>query len=306
MFFALPALLVTIVFIGGLLIGQEGVQRQLQAHLQETVGSEGAKEMTMILKNASQPKESRVGWTVGAIMLVVGASGALRELQAAVNRAWCVEPDPNAGWFRTFFVKRFFSFLFVVAFAILLLVSVILTWFVAAFGHMLAAHVAGWLSTTVMTWVHIVVSLLIYTLLFAVLLRYLPDAHVDWKDVWIGALVTAVLFWVGQWLIARYMSYSNPTSAYGAAGSLALILIWMYYSSLIFFYGVEFTQVLVRQRGKKIVPERGAKLCPSRHGGGPKQDLTPRPAQSAASIGAHAEAIKLTVGANQQGMAAHG
>jgi membrane protein len=193
-----------------------------------------------------------------------------------------------------------------VAFAILLLVSVILTWLVSAFGHWIEAHMVSWLSSTVMAWAHALVSLLIYTLLFAVLLRYLPDAHVDWEDVWIGAVVTAVLFWIGQWLISQYLSYSHPTSAYGAAGSLALILLWMYYTNLIFFYGVEFTQVLVRRRGKQIVPERGARLCPSRHGG-QKQPIAPeRPAQSAASIGTHPDAIKLTVGANQQRMTAHG
>jgi membrane protein len=259
LFFALPAILVAIVFAGGLLVGQQAVSERLQSHLEETVGRAGAEQMTLILKNASQPSQSRTGWLVGAVMLVVGATGALQELQTAVNRAWRVEPDPNESFLRSMFVKRLVSLALLVAIAVILLVSVAVSWGLAAFGQWIDAYAADWLSSRLMGWLHTLVSLAIYTLLFATLLRFLPDAKIAWSDVWIGAVATALLFWLGQSALSAYFSWSRPTSAYGAAGSLALVLLWMYYSALIFFLGVEFTQVLVRRRGRSVVPERGAR-----------------------------------------------
>jgi membrane protein len=259
-FFALPALLVVIVFLAGLLLNdREAIQERLQSHFEETIGPAGAQQMTAILKNASQPSHSGWGWAVGMGMLLLGATGALQELQTAVNRAWRVEPDPAQGGIQRFLLKRLLSVALLVGIAVLLIASIVVSWSLAAFGNWLDAHPAYGLSSGLVRWLHTGLSLAVFTVLFAALFRFLPDAHVDWSDVWLGAIVTTLLFWLGQGLLGVYLTWSRPTSAYGAAGSLALVLLWMYYSALIFFLGAEFTHALSEYRGKRVTPVRGAR-----------------------------------------------
>ncbi len=261
MFFSLPALLVAIVFISGTVLHghEKAIEDGLRSHFEETIGSTGAEQMIAILKNASQPQHSRQGWIVGMLMLLLGATGALQELQTALNRAWGVEPDPNQGGVRTFLFKRLISLLFLICIALLLILSVAVSIGLTGFSHWIDAHPSAWLSGRVISWLHTLVSLIIVTLLFAAVLRFFPDAKVDWSDVWLGAVVTATLFWLGQWLLGLYLTWSQPTSAYGAAGSLALVLLWMYYSAMIFFLGAEFTHVVATRRGKQAAPVAGAR-----------------------------------------------
>jgi membrane protein len=261
LFFALPALLVAIVYIGGMLVDRQAVAERLQSHFEETIGKTGAEQMTAILQNASHPQRSLGGWLVGMGMLLLGATGALQELQTALNRAWGVEPDPNQPWLREFFLKRLLSLALLMGIALLLIASLAVSWGLAAFGQWIDAYTDVWISRHLMAWLHSGLSLAIITVLFAALLRFLPDARVDWSDAWAGALVTALLFWLGQWLLGLYLAWSKPTSAYGAAGSLALVLLWMYYSGMIFFLGAEFTHALAEQRGKRRTPAPGARAC---------------------------------------------
>jgi membrane protein len=191
-------------------------------------------------------------------MLIIGATGALQELQTALNRAWEVEPDPNQGGVRNFLLKRLISLLFLVCIALLLILSVAVSIGLTGFSHWIDAHPSIWLSSRVIAWLHTLVSLVIVTLMFAAVLRFFPDAKIEWSDVWLGAVVTAGLFWLGQWLLGLYLTWSQPTSAYGAAGSLALVLLWMYYSAMIFFLGTEFTHVVATRRGKHAAPVAGA------------------------------------------------
>jgi membrane protein len=264
-FFSLPALLVAIVFIAGLLVDRQAVADRLRAHFEETIGPTGAEQMTAILQNASKPQKSWTGWLIGIAMLVIGATGALQELQTAVNRAWCVERDPRQHYAWSFVLKRLLSLALLLGIALLLLGSLAISWALAAFGQWIDTHPNAFLSSSSIAWMHTGASLIVITLLFAVLLRFLPDAHVAWADVWLGATVTALLFWLGQWILGKYFSLSQPTSAYGAAGSLALVLLWLYYSALIFFLGVEFTQVLACRHGKQVTPIAGARAAvPSR------------------------------------------
>ncbi len=261
-FFSLPALLVAIVFTSGLILQnhREDIEERLRIHFEETIGSEGAKELTSILQHASHPEKSGPGMLVGLGMLLLGATGALQELQTALNRAWHVEPDPKQGGFKQFLLKRLISLALLLGIAILLTASLAISWGLTAFGHWIDTHPNALLTSRVIAWLHTGVSVVIITLLFAALFRFLPDAQVDWSDVWCGAIVTTVLFWIGQWALGHYLAWSKPTSAYGAAGSLALVLLWMYYSAMIFFLGAEFTHVLAQKRGKRIVPIRGARL----------------------------------------------
>jgi len=258
-FFSLPALLVAIVYVGGLVVDKQDVTNRLNSHFEETIGTEGAKQLTAILQNASQPQKSTAGWLVGSAMLVLGATGALQELQTALNRAWRVEPDPKQGGLQRFFLKRLVSLLLLLGIGLLLTASLAINWGLKAFGEWLDTNPQDWLTSNLMGWMHTGVSLIVITVLFAFLLRFLPDAEVGWSDVWSGAAVTAVLFWLGQSALSMYFTWSKPTSAYGAAGSLALVLLWIYYSGLIFFLGAEFTQVLATARGRYVAPSDGAR-----------------------------------------------
>jgi membrane protein len=258
-FFALPTLLVAIVFIGGSLVNNPtAIQTRLKLHFEETIGTTGAEQLTTILQQASKPKDSLHGWLVGIAMLIVGATGALIELQTALNRTWSVKPDPAQGGVRTFFMKRLLSLAMLVGIALLVIASLLISWGLETFGAWIDAYNLAWLPTRTMSVLHSVASLLIITLLFAALLKFLPDAEVGWADVWWGAIFTSVLFWAGQWLLGLYLAWSTPTSAYGAAGSLALVLLWIYYSALILFFGAEFTQAMTERRGKRAAPVQGA------------------------------------------------
>ena len=265
-FFALPALVVALVFVAGTLIQDENAATlQLHEQLVATMGETGAEQVSTMLENASRRQKSWLGWAIGMGMLLLGATGALGELQTALNRAWGVKPTPG-GMIRELLTKRLLSLALLVGIAVLLIVSMAASWALAAFGQWLDGQQLGWLPSQTMRLLHTGVSLFIYTVLFAALLHFLPDAHVPWADVRIGAAVTAILFWVGQWALSVYLGWSKPTSAYGAAGSLALVLLWIYYSSLIFLWGAEFTQALAEYRGKRAAPVAGAQQQQTRHG----------------------------------------
>jgi membrane protein len=258
-FFALPALVVALVFVAGTLIqDQYAATLQLHEQLVETIGETGAEQVRMMLENASRRQKSWSGWLIGMGMLLLGATGALTELQTALNRAWGVKPK-TGGVVRQLLTKRLLSLALLVTIAVLLIVSMAASWALAAFGQWLDGQQLGWLPSQTMRLLHMALSLLIYSLLFAALLHFLPDARVPWSDGWMGAAATAVLFWAGQWGLSVYLGWSKPTSAYGAAGSLALVLLWIYYSSLIFLLGAEFTQALAERRGKHAAPVKGAR-----------------------------------------------
>jgi len=270
-FFALPALLVLIVMAAGIVLvnHDNDIKARLRAHFEETTGPEVAEEIAKIVENArklSHPNESGPGWAIGIGMLLLGATGALQELQTALNRAWHVEPDPQQGGFRYFLLKRLISLALLLGIGALLIASLAISWGLKAFGQWMDTHPSVWISSHLTGWLHMSASLVIFTLLFAALFKFLPDAKVDWSDAWSGAVVTTVLFWFGQWALGHYLAWSKPTSAYGAAGSLALVLLWMYYSAMIFFLGAEFTHALAQQKGKQVVPIRGARLADPRPG----------------------------------------
>lgn len=267
-FFALPALLVSVVFFAGIVLNdRQAVSDRLQEHLEETIGQTGAEQLAGILQAASAPSKSWAAWIVSLGMLLLGASGALLELQTALNRAWEVKADGSRHWVWRLLTKRLMSLGLVVLIALLLLASVLASWALAAFGQWLDAQAVIRLPSEALRGLHTGAALMIYALLFATLLRFLPDARIPWGDVWLGAAATSVLFWLGQWGLSVYLGLSQPTSAYGAAGSLALVLLWIYYSALIFLLGAEFTQVLAQRQGKKAAPERGAMRAERRHVG---------------------------------------
>jgi membrane protein len=257
--FAIPPLLVLLLLILGAVVDPQTLRGNLEVQLNALMGATATEQIRTILEQARAPGSGNVLATALSIgALVLGASGAFGQLQAALNRAWGVAPDPQQGGLKAFVLKRVFSFGMILSIAFLLLVSLVLSAALTAFGGALGSMLPDGLSAPLLQVLNQLLSLVVIALLFAALFKVLPDAKVSWHDVWIGGAVTAVLFVLGKFLIGLYLGQSNPGKAFGAAGSLAVLLVWIYYSSMIVLYGAEFTQVFAERRGKGISPQRGA------------------------------------------------
>ncbi|MBA2243968.1 MAG: YihY/virulence factor BrkB family protein [Gemmatimonadetes bacterium] len=259
MIFSLPSLLILILLIVGAIFDPEDVRGALQSQIESLMGPGGAQEVEAMLEHAQRPD---MGAPLAALLgigaLLFGATGAFAELQAALNRAWEVKPDPEKGGLKNFILKRVFSFGMVLAIAFLLLVSLALSAALSAFGDAVGTMVPGGVSDILLHAINLLISLGVFTLLFASMFKVLPDAVIAWRDVWVGAFVTALLFVIGKFLIGLYLGQSDPGQAYGAAGSLVLMLVWIYYSAMILLLGAEFTQAWAESRGHGIEPEAGA------------------------------------------------
>jgi membrane protein len=257
--FSLPPLLVLILLILRAVVDPRDIQGQIETQMGSLMGPTATGQIRTILEQVHQPGSGGLLPTVLSIVaLVLGASGAFGQLQAALNRAWGVAPDPQSGGLKAFLMKRVFSFGMILSVAFLLLVSLVLSAALSAFGGALGGMLPAGVSATLLQVINQVVSFAVIATLFAAMLKVLPDAKVAWRDVWVGAGATALLFVAGKFLIGLYLGRSNPGEAFGAAGSLAVMLLWIYYSSMILLYGAEFTQTWAERRGKGIVPEKGA------------------------------------------------
>jgi membrane protein len=257
--FSLPPLLAVLLFILGSFLDPRDLQGQLQQQIGALMGPTAAEQIRTILQQARQPEGRGIlpkVLSVGA--LVLGATGAFGQLQAALNRAWEVAPDPEQGGLKQFLLKRVFSFGMVFVVAFFLLVSLAVSAVLSAFGGALGGMLPEGISGTLLQAVNQIVSLAVVTVLFAAIFKVLPDAKVAWRDVWVGAFATAVLFVVGKFLIGFYLGRTNPGEAFGAAASLAVLFVWVYYSSMILLFGAEFTETWADRRGSGISPQRGA------------------------------------------------
>jgi membrane protein len=209
----------------------------------------------MIQDAGSKPKTGIISTVVGFVVLLFGAGGVVGQLQISVNKMWKVKAKPGQGvW--GFVRQRFFSFAMVLAIGFLLLVSLVVSAVLASLTAMLGGLFGE--ATVIAHMVDILVSFGFISLLFALIYKYVPDVEVQWKDAWVGAALTAVLFTVGKYLIGLYLGTGGVTSAYGAAGSIITILLWIYYSSLIFFLGAEFTRVYATEYGAGVAPSEHA------------------------------------------------
>lgn len=244
--FSLAPLLVILIAVAGLAYGQQAAQNQVVGQIEGLVGAQSAQVIQSMLAAAQDQSAGILATIVGVVTLLFGATGLFSQLQEALNTVWNVEPDPDRGVWGVI-KARFLSFLMVLVIGFLLIVSLLLSTLISAvsqfFGDLLPA------SELVFQVVNILVSLGVITLLFALLFKYLPDAEIAWKDVWPGALLTAVLFTLGKELIGLYLGRAAVGDAYGAAGSLVVLLLWIYYSAQILFYGAEFTQVYASRYG---------------------------------------------------------
>ena len=252
--FSLPALLVLVVLIAGAFLDPEQVQRALTSETGRLIPGEGKEQIKEIFANAKQPDIQRpLPFIISIGALIFGATGVFLQLQTALNRAWEVKPDPKQGGIKNFVFKRLLSIGMVLGIAFVLLVSLALTSAVSALSRSL-----GGAGGPVAFVLENVLSFIVVTGLFAAIFKVLPDAEIGWRDVWVGALVTAALFTIGKFALGLYLGRSDPGSAFGAAGSLALLLVWVYYAAMIVLFGAEFTQTWAERRGGGIQPEEGA------------------------------------------------
>ena len=250
--FSIGPLLVIAIGIASLVFGEEAARGQIVGTAGGMVGPEGGKLIEESIKNANQGGGSIYATGLGIALLLFGAAGVFGQLKDALNTIWEVKPKPNLGFMHTI-KERFFSFTMVLGTGFLLLVSLVLNAALAAFGVWLRSFMPG--GDVVWQVINAVVALGVVTLMFALLFKFLPDVKIGWKDVWIGALVTAILFLVGQLLLGLYLGSGAVGSAWGAAGALVIILVWVYYSAQIFFLGAEFTQVYTNRFGSRVRPE---------------------------------------------------
>ena len=249
--FAIAPVLLVATGIAGLVFNTDAVRGQIVNQLDQLVGREGAHAVQSLLDGASQRRAGILATTIGGVAFLVAATGAFLELQAALNTVWRVKSHPGAH-LKAFVIDRLRSFGLVVAIGFLLTVSLAVTAALAAFSAWLSRHS----SSVPLLWsgVQVIVSLVGTTTLFALLYRVLPDVHLGWRDVTTGAFVTAVLFTLGQQLIGLYLGQSSMASSYGAAGSVMILLLWVYYSCQILLLGAEFTRVYAEHRGTPVAP----------------------------------------------------
>jgi len=250
--FAIAPILLVATAIAGMAFGAEAVRGEIVGQLDQLVGREGALAVQSLLEGASQRRAGIVATVIGGTAFVVAATGAFLELQVALNTIWRVKPNPGAN-FRAFLMDRVRSFGLVVAIGFLLLVSLAVTAALAALNEWLSRLSpdlpVGWSTISML------VSLVVTTGLFALLFRFLPDVKLRWRDVTTGALVTAVLFTIGQQVIGLYLGQSSMASSYGAAGSMMILLRWVYYSCQILLFGAEFTRLYAQRHGARPKPE---------------------------------------------------
>ena len=251
--FALPPLLILLIMVVGLVWDPAEVQRALETQFANMVGPDGGAAIHDMLAHARRPASGGVfATTLGIALLMFGALGAFIQLQAALNRAWEVKPDPSQGGVRRFIMKRILSLGMILGIAFLLIVSLVVSALLGALSTRIA------FPETAFAIMDLALSFSVLTVLFAAIYRFLPDAEVAWRDVWAGALVTSLLFVLGKFAIGFYLGRSAPGDAFGAASALAIFLVWVYYAGMIVLFGAEFTQAWAERRGVEIRPERGA------------------------------------------------
>lgn len=247
--FSIAPLLIIAIAVAGLVFGQEAARGEIVAQIQGLIGQEGAIAVQGLLKSAHEPAQSIFATVVGIITLVIGARTVFAELQSALDRIWRV-PDPakvHGIW--TLLRTRLLSFGLVLGVGFLLLVSLIVSAAIAAFGKWSSGLFEGW--EALLYALNFSISFAITTLLFAMIYKYMPRARIAWRDVWVGAAVTALLFEIGKFLIGLYLGKTSVASGFGAAGSLVVLLVWVYFSAQTFLLGAEFTWVYSHEYGSK-------------------------------------------------------
>jgi membrane protein len=254
--FSLGPLLIVIVSLCSIFLGREAVEGTIYAQIESFVGKDAAIQMQDIIKNAAIGGKGKIAAVIGIITLLIGATTIFAEIQDSINSIWALKIKPKAGWFKL--VKtRLLSFGVIGSLGFLLLVSLGVTAIVEALSKRLQAYFPD-VTVIIFYIINLVVTFAVVTAIFSVIFKVLPDAKVKWKDVIAGAITTAILFMLGKFAISFYISKSNIGSTFGTAGSLVVLLVWIYYSSIILYFGAEFTKAYAMKYGGQIHPNHYA------------------------------------------------
>jgi membrane protein len=256
--FSIPGLLVLVIAIAGYFFDRDVVNQNLIAQISETIGSETALQIQDVLLKSTTEKSTTWGSIVGITILLVGATGVFVELQKTLNVIWNVKVKPQSGiWL--ILKARLFSFGLILAIAFLLTISLVISTALVAISNYIQFESSQFIMT-IYGILNFIISLLVISALFALIFKILPDAKIEWKHVWLGSLVTGILFTLGKMSLAYYFGKAEPESVYGAAGSIILILLWVSYSSMILFFGAEFTAAYAKMHSGIIPPTAIAKV----------------------------------------------
>jgi len=254
--FSLAPLLLIIIWLVGFFYGEKATEGQIVSELNEFVGTDAAVQIQGFIKGVSLSGKSGTAIVIGVATLIVGSTTVFIEIQDSINSIWGVRAKPKKGWVKLL-IDRVLSFSVIIGLGFLLIVSLAINLLIDTLSAKLIDYFP---DTTVLfaSLLNAALSFVVITILFGVIFKFLPDAEIKWAYVRSGALFTAILFILGKYLIGLYMQYAAPASAYGAAGSVILILLWIYYTSAILFFGAEFTKVYAKKHCGDIVPSKFA------------------------------------------------
>jgi len=255
--FSIAPMLIVLIGLGSIFYGKEAMQGKVVSQIDHIVGSEAALQIQEVLTKTSLQHDNVIATAVGFIVLLIGATGIFGEVQDSINQIWGLKANPKKGGVMKILLNRLVSFSMILVMGFILLVSLMLNAMLGTFFERLQENFSGALVDNLYL-IDQLVMIAVVALLFASIFKMLPDAKIKWKDVWVGSFVTSLLFLGGKYLIGYYLEKNASISAYGAAGSLIVILLWVYYSSIILYFGAEFTQVYLRYHGKSIQPNRYA------------------------------------------------
>jgi membrane protein len=252
---SLAPLLVVVIAVAGLVFGADAARGAIMDQLGGLVGSDSAATVQSMVEGANRPRTGVLATIFGAVVLLFGATAVFIELQDSMNTIWEVKPKPGRGVWGVI-RRRFLSLGMVFAIAFLLIVSLVVNAGLAALGDALA----GWVPGAPVVWqvLTYLLTFAIVMLLFALIFKVLPDVKIEFRDVWIGAAFTALLFMLGKLGLGLYIAKADLASTYGAAGSVVVLVLWLYYSAQIFFFGAEFTQAYARMHGSRLEPSKDA------------------------------------------------
>jgi membrane protein len=249
--FSLAPLLIIVIAVAGLVFGADAARNGLVGQIQSLVGQKGAQAIQTIIAGASRPETGVIATVIGVIVLIIGATGVFTQLQDSLNTIWGVKPRPGQS-ILYLLRSRLLSFGLILGIGFLLLVSLTISAALAAFGDFLRGIILGF--TPLLHIVNFLISFGVISVLFAMLFKFLPDAEVAWGDVWMGAVLTAFFFTIGKLLIGLYLGKSSLVSSFGAVSSIIIVLVWIYYSAQILYFGAEFTKVYANRYGSHIKP----------------------------------------------------
>lgn len=254
--FSIAPLLIILISVTGFFFGREAIEGELYLQLNDLLGSAGALQLQEMIRKVHLSENSRLANIISIVVLVIGATSIFAEIQDSINHIWNLKSKPKRGLLKMV-LNRLLSFSLIVSLGFLLIVSLTISALITGLSHKLE-RILPYVDVYLIDILDNILTFIITAFLFSVIFKVLPDAKVKWKDTGVGAIVTSLLFMVGKFLIGFYISQSNLADAYGAAGSVIVIMVWVYYSAVILYFGAEFTQVYALRYGGKIYPNEYA------------------------------------------------